>query len=74
MNGHTISQEEIRTKWRKYIDEILKSSSPESLRQLQSILTQYILGYREFKFIQMKGHAFFPRADNNEIAKNIDEI
>ena len=44
------------------------SSSPEQLVQFQSNLAQSILGWREFKFVQMKGPAF-PREDNYKIAK-----
>ena len=35
------------------------SSSPELQGQFQPNLTQCILGWRVFKFLQMKGHAFF---------------
>ena len=38
----------------KYIDEILKSSYPEPLGQFQPNLAQSILGWRGFKFVQMK--------------------
>ena len=34
---------------------VLKSSSPEPLGQIQSNLVQIIFGWREFKFVQMKG-------------------
>ena len=35
------------------------SSSPEPLGQFQPNLAQNILGWRGFKFVQMKGHAIF---------------
>ena len=35
------------------------SSSPEALGQFQPNLTQSILGWREWKFVQMKGPALF---------------
>ena len=38
--------------------KIIKSS-PEPLGQFQPILAQSFLGWREFKFVQMKDHAFF---------------
>ena len=44
------------------------SCSQEPLGQFQQNLAQCILGWRGFKFIQMKGPAFFPRIDNLEIA------
>ena len=45
------------------------SSSPEPLGQFQPNLAQSIFGWREFKFIQMKGPTLFPRGDNYKIAK-----
>ena len=50
-------QWEIITKLRKYIDKFRKSS-PEPLRQFQPNMAQIILGWREFKFVQMKGPFF----------------
>ena len=47
-------QGEIIAKLRKYID-IFKKSSPERLGQCQPNLTQSILGWRGFEFVQMKG-------------------
>ena len=35
------------------------SSFPEPLGQFQPIVAQSILGWREFKFVQIKGHALF---------------
>ena len=43
----------------KYIDKFLKTSSPEPLSQFQPHLAQNILGWRGFKFINMKVPAFF---------------
>ena len=40
---------------RKNINDIKKSSSPEPLGQFKPYLEQNILGWREFKFVQMKG-------------------
>ena len=42
-----------------YINEILKSFTPEPLGQYQPNFTQSIVGEMKFKFVQMKGHAFF---------------
>ena len=37
----------------------------------QPYLAKIILGWSEFKFVQMKGHAgLFPRGDNDDIAKS----
>jgi hypothetical protein len=36
-----------------------KSSSPEPAGQIQSNLVQIILGWREFKFVQIKGQILF---------------
>ena len=47
----------------------LKTSSPEPLSKFQPNLAQSILGWRGFKFIQMKGFRFFKRGDNNEMMK-----
>ena len=43
----------VKLYWRK------KKSWSEELGQFQAILTQNILGWWEFKFIQMKGHVLF---------------
>ena len=40
------------------------SSSPEPLGEFQPNLAQSILGWRGFKFVQMKGPRSFPRGDN----------
>ena len=45
-------------KQQKYIDKILKSST-EPQSQFQPNLEQSILGYRVFKFVQMKGPTHF---------------
>ena len=52
-------QGQIITKELKYIDEILKSSSPEPLGQFQLNLAQSILWWSRFKFVQMKGPVLF---------------
>ena len=64
MKGPAFFQGKIITKWRKYIDEIQKSSSPEPLSQFQPYLAQNILVWRGFKFVQI-----FPRVDNYKIMK-----
>ena len=43
----------------KHIYKIKKSSSQEPLYQFQVNFAQSILGFREFKFVQMKGPALF---------------
>ena len=48
---------------------IFPSSSTEPLGQFQPHLTQSILEWWWFMFVQMKGHIPFPRGDNNKIAK-----
>ena len=50
--------------WRKFC-------SPEPLGQFQPNLAQSILGWRSFKFVQIKGPTLRPllRGDNNKIAK-----
>ena len=45
------------------------SYSQEPLGQFQPNLTQSILGWWGFNFVQMKGPRPFPRGDNKEIAK-----
>ena len=50
---------EVITKQQKYFEEILKSSYREHLAQFQRNFAQNILGWRKFKFIQMKDHTFF---------------
>ena len=55
MKGPALFQWDIITKKRKYFDKILKFSSPEPLSQFQPYLSQSILGWREFKFVQVKG-------------------
>ena len=59
MKGPALFQGKIIMKWWKYIDENKKSSSPEPLGQFQPNLAQSILGWRGFKFVQMKGPALF---------------
>ena len=59
MKGPALFQGQIITKLWKYIDEIKKSSSPEPLGQFQPNLAQSILGWRGFKFVQLKGPALF---------------
>ena len=59
MKGSTFFQGEIIKKYWKYIDEFEQSSTPESLSQFQPNLAQSILGWRGFKFFQMKGFALF---------------
>ena len=44
-------------------------SSSEPLGQFQPNLAQSILGCREFKFVQMKGHALLQRGENSEKVK-----
>ena len=50
------------------------SSSPEPLGQFQPNLAQSISGWREFKFVQMKGPSFFQGDIITKWRKNIDEI
>ena len=47
----------------------ISSSSPEPLSQFQPNLSQSILRWRGFKFVQMKGLALFQRGDNYQIGK-----
>ena len=46
------------------------SSSPEPLSQFQPNLAQSILGWRGFKFVQMKGPALFQGEIITQIVKN----
>ena len=48
---------------------LFSSSFQELPGQFQTKLAQRILGWRGFKFVQMKGHTLFPRGDNHEIPK-----
>ena len=50
------------------------SSSPEPLGQLQPNLAQIILGWRGFKFIQMKGSALFQGEIITKLRKYIDKF
>ena len=50
------------------------SSSPEPLGQFQPNLAQSILGWRGFKFVQMKGRALFQGEIITKQWKYIDEI
>ena len=45
------------------------TSSPVPLGQFQPNVAQIILEWRGFKFVQMKGHALFPRGDNSKNVK-----
>ena len=58
MKGPALFQGKIITKLWKYIDEI-KRFSPEPLSHFQPNLAQNILGWRGFKFVQMKDPALF---------------
>ena len=66
MTGNTIFQGEMITKEWKYIDEILKSSFPEPLGQIQS---WHKASLGKVDICLNKGPRPFPRADNYEIAK-----
>ena len=44
-------------------------SSPERLRQFHPNLAQSIVGWWEFKFVEMKDQVFFPRKDDSKIVK-----
>ena len=50
------------------------SYSPEPLCQFQANLAQSILGWREFRFIQMKGHTLFQGEIIRKKQKYIDKI
>ena len=52
-------QEKIIMKKQKYLDKFLKSSSSEPLGQFQPNLAQIICGWKELKFVQMKGPVLF---------------
>ena len=56
------------------MDKILKSFSPEPLGHFQPNLAQSILGWREFKFVQMKGPALFQGEMIKKYRKYIDKI
>ena len=74
MKGPALLQGEIITKYRKYIDKIKKSSSPEPLGQFQPNLAQSNLGWRGFKFVQMTGPALFQGEIITKYRKYNDEI
>ena len=74
MKGPALFKGEIIREQRKYIDKIKKSSSPEPLGQFQPNLAQSILGWRGFKFVQMKGPALFQGEIIKKKRKYIDEI
>ena len=57
--GLALLQAEIITKEQKYIHEINQSSSTEPLGHFQPNLAQSIVGWRGFKFVQMKGSPLF---------------
>ena len=59
MKDPALFQGQIITKLWKYIDEILKSSYQEPLSHFQPNLSQSILGWRGFKFVQMNDPALF---------------
>ena len=74
MKGPALFQGEIIMKWWKYIDKILKSSSPEPLGQFQPNLAQCIFGWKGFKFVQMKGPTLFQGDIITKWWKYIEEI
>ena len=74
IKGPAFFQGEIIMKEQKYIDEIKKSSPPEPLVEFQPNLAQSILGWRGFKFIQMKDPALFQGEIITKEQKYIDEI
>ena len=67
--SHPFPKEDNYEKW-KYIDEILKSSSPEPLGQFQPNKAESILGWRRFKFVQVKDPTHF----QGEIITKITKI
>lgn len=57
--GKAISKREIIAEKQKYINEILKYSTPEPMNQYQQKQSKGILRQRGFELIQMKGHFGF---------------
>ena len=53
---------------------ITSSCTPTLFSQFQPSLAQNIVRLREFKFVQMKGHALFQRMIITKLGKYIDEI
>jgi hypothetical protein len=51
-----------------------KSSSPEPTGQIQSNLIQIIVGWREFKFVQLKGQVLFKGNHKNGMSHGHLEI
>ena len=72
--GPALFKGEIILKAWNYIYEIKKSSSPEPLSQFQPISAQSIIGWRGFKFVQIKGPAFFQGEIIKKMRKYINKI
>ena len=68
MKGPAFFQGEIIRKLRKYIDKILKSSSPEPLGQFHQTKHNSSLGEGDSSLFQWRANSF-PREDNYEITK-----
>ena len=74
MKGPALFQGDINKKLRKYIDEILKYSSPGRLGQFQQNLAQNILRWSGFEFVQMKDPTLSQGEVKTLLQKYIDEF
>ena len=59
MKGHVLLHGGDNSEIVNFYSKYIKTSSPEPLGQFEPNLAQSILGWRGFKFVQMKGHTLF---------------